>query len=120
AIFCALSSTVYVFNDLADREGDQQHPLKSRRPIASGELPPSVATTAGALLGSGALVGAYLVRPQFALVSAACLVLLLLYSAALKHLVIIDVLVIAAGFVLRAVAGAIAVSVPISQWLLVC
>jgi len=120
AAFCALSSAVYIFNDLADREADTQHPLKCMRPIASGQLSPVTAATVGIALAGAALAAATFMRPELGLVAAAYLVLLLLYSAALKHLVIIDVLVIAAGFVLRAVAGAVAVSVPISHWLLVC
>jgi 4-hydroxybenzoate polyprenyltransferase len=119
-VFCALSSTVYIFNDLADREADRQHPLKRQRPIASGELSPRVAATTAIVLGLAALAAAVLLRPMLGLVSVAYLVLLLLYSAALKHTVILDVLVIAAGFVLRAVAGAVAVDVPISHWLLIC
>lgn len=120
AVFCALSSTVYIFNDLADRHADRQHPLKGHRPLASGELSADSAMIAGALLGAGALTAAWTLRPALGIVGAAYLVLLLLYSAVFKHVVIIDVLVIAAGFVLRAVAGAVAVDVAISQWLLVC
>ena len=120
AAFCALSSALYIFNDLADRDADKQHPLKSMRPIASGQLSPAIAAIVGIGLAGGALVAATLTRPELGLVAAAYLVLMLLYSAALKHLVIIDVLVIAAGFVLRAIAGAVAVAVPISHWLLVC
>jgi 4-hydroxybenzoate polyprenyltransferase len=120
AVFCALSGAVYVFNDIADREGDRQHPLKSRRPIASGALRVRTAAITGIALGSIALAGAFAMGRDLGLVSLAYLVLLLLYSAALKHVVIVDVLVIAAGFVLRAVAGAVAVTVPISHWLLVC
>ena len=120
AAFCALSSALYIFNDLADRNADKQHPLKSMRPIASGQLSPAIAAIVGIGLAGGALVAATLTRPELGLVAAAYLVLMLLYSAALKHLVIIDVLVIAAGFVLRAIAGAVAVAVPISHWLLVC
>jgi 4-hydroxybenzoate polyprenyltransferase len=119
-VFCALSSTVYVFNDLADRDAYTQHPLKCMRPIACGELAPAAAMMAGVVLGVGALIAAFLISPAFAVVSLAYLALLSLYSTALKHVVIVDVLVIAAGFVLRAVAGAVAVNVPISQWLLVC
>jgi 4-hydroxybenzoate polyprenyltransferase len=119
-VFCALSSTVYVFNDLADRDADKQHPLKCMRPIACGELTPSVARMTGVALGISALIAAYLISPAFGAVSLAYLALLSLYSTLLKHVVIVDVLVIAAGFVLRAVAGAVAVNVPISHWLLVC
>ncbi|RPJ71299.1 MAG: decaprenyl-phosphate phosphoribosyltransferase [Acidobacteria bacterium] len=119
-VFCALSGVVYLFNDVADREADRLHPLKSRRPIASGELPPSVAAWTGSGLAVVALVAAFLVGPMFGLVSVTYVTLLGLYSARLKHVVIIDVLTIAMGFVLRAVAGAVAIDVPISQWLLVC
>jgi len=119
-VFCALSGVVYLFNDIADREADREHPLKSRRPIASGELPPPVAVWVGVALGAAALAAALLLGRTFALVSVTYVALLGLYSARLKHVVIIDVLTIAMGFVLRAVAGAVAIDVPISQWLLVC
>ena len=119
-IFCALSGAVYLFNDVSDREGDRAHPLKRLRPVASGQLSPRVALVAAGVLGVLALQAALLISPSFALVAGVYLALLLLYSAALKHIVIVDVLVIAGGFVLRAVAGAIAVNVPISKWLLVC
>jgi len=120
AVFCALSSAVYIFNDLADREADRQHPLKSMRPIAAGDLSPTTAAFAGVALAGAALAAATIMNPQLGLAAAAYLVLLLLYSAALKHFVIVDVLVISGGFVLRAAAGAVAVNVPISHWLLVC
>jgi 4-hydroxybenzoate polyprenyltransferase len=120
AVFCALSGVVYIFNDLADRAGDQRHPLKRLRPIASGRLSPSTALLAAIVLGVGSLAAAVLLSPMFAMVASAFVVLLVLYSLVLKHLVIIDALTIAAGFVLRAAAGAVAVFVPISHWLLVC
>ena len=120
AIFCALSGAVYLFNDVSDRETDQAHPLKRMRPIASGQLSTRIALLAAACLGLGAIEAAYAISPRLAAVSGAYLTLLLLYSAALKHVVILDVLAIAAGFVLRAVAGAVAVAVPISHWLLLC
>lgn len=120
AVFCALSGAMYLVNDIRDRDADRRHPLKQTRPIASGAL--SVRTAAGAavalVIAAGA--GAALVAPALAAVAAAYVALLLLYSVALKHVVILDVLVIAAGFVLRAVAGAIAVDVPIRPWLLIC
>ena len=119
-VFCALSGVVYIFNDLVDRKADQQHPLKCMRPLACGELAPVVAMSAGAVLTAAALGAAWFISPVFLLVSAVYLVLLSLYSAALKHVIIVDVLVIAAGFVLRAVAGAVALDVPISHWLLIC
>ena len=119
-IFCGLSGVVYVLNDLVDREADQRHPLKRLRPIASGRLSPRIAAIAAALLGAVAVAAAVALSATFAWVSVAYLALLVSYSFVLKHLVIIDALAIAAGFVLRAAAGAIAVSVPISHWLLVC
>ena len=119
-VFCALSGVVYLVNDIADRESDRQHPLKARRPIASGALPVSVAVVTAFVLGTVALAGALGIGRGFAAVSATYLVLQLLYSAALKHIVIIDVLTVAMGFVLRAVGGAVAVDVEISHWLLVC
>jgi 4-hydroxybenzoate polyprenyltransferase len=120
AIFCALSGSVYLFNDVADREADRVHPLKSSRPIATGELPVRTALFVAGVLGATSIVAAALIRPVLGGVGAAYLILLLVYSAFLKHVVIVDVLTIAAGFVLRAVAGAVAVNVPISHWLLVC
>jgi 4-hydroxybenzoate polyprenyltransferase len=119
-IFCALSGAIYLFNDVADRTADARHPLKRTRPIASGQLSPAVALIAAAVLATGGLVAAAAIAWPLAIVGAAYVALLLLYSTALKHFVIIDVLTIAAGFVLRAVAGAVAVAVPISHWLLVC
>jgi 4-hydroxybenzoate polyprenyltransferase len=119
-IFCALSSAVYLFNDVMDREADRVHPLKSARPIASGALAAAIATSAAVALGAGGIAAAVLLRPMLGVVAAAYVALLMLYSVFLKHMVIVDVLTIAAGFVLRAVAGALAVSVPISHWLLVC
>ena len=119
-IFCALSGAVYLFNDVVDREADRAHPLKSSRPVASGALSPRLAVLVAGFLGAAAIQWAVLLRPALGLVAAAYLALLLVYSTLLKHVVIVDVLTIAAGFVLRAVAGALAVSVPISHWLLVC
>jgi 4-hydroxybenzoate polyprenyltransferase len=119
-VFCALSGVVYIFNDLADRTGDQRHPLKRLRPIASGRLQPSTAFITGVVLGLAALAASLLLSPLFAALAATYVALLVAYSVVLKHLVIIDALTIAAGFVLRAAAGAVAVFVPISHWLLVC
>jgi 4-hydroxybenzoate polyprenyltransferase len=120
AIFCVLSGVVYLLNDLADREADQRHPLKRLRPIASGQLSTGTAAAAAAVLGAIGLASALALSPAFASLAAGYFALLVAYSFVLKHLVIIDALTISAGFVLRAVAGAVAVSVPISHWLLVC
>ncbi len=119
-IFCVLSSAVYLLNDVADRERDRGHPLKRLRPIASGELPATTALGAAIVLAAAGLGGALALGWHFFLVAAGYICLLGLYSGPLKHIVIIDVLVIAFGFVLRAVAGAVAVDVESSYWLLVC
>src|SRR6185295_4755065 len=120
AVFCLLSGAVYLVNDLADRESDRQHPLKARRPIASGALPARAAAAAALALVAAALAAAWPIGDRFFAVAIAYLGLQLLYSGPLKHIMIIDVLTIAIGFVLRAAAGAIAVQVEISHWLLVC
>jgi len=120
AVFCILTGAVYLVNDIADRESDRLHPLKARRAIASGALPVPVAAGAALALGAVGLAAAYLIGRNFAAVAAAYVVLQILYSSRLKHIVIIDVLTIAIGFVLRAAAGAVAVHVQISHWLLVC
>ena len=119
-VFCALSSAMYLVNDVSDREEDQRHPAKAKRPIASGELSTTAAMTAAAVLIVAALATAFSIGSAFGLVSLTFVGLLSLYTHLLKHIVIIDALTIASGFVLRAVAGGVAVSVPISQWLLVC
>ena len=119
-IFCALSATIYLVNDVLDREQDRRHPLKAQRPIASGALNPAFAMTAAVVLGGVALAAASALGRQFFQISAAYVVLLSAYSAFVKHIVILDVLTIAAGFTLRAAAGAAAIAVPMSHWLLVC
>src|SRR5687767_8309312 len=119
-VFCALSSTVYLINDVFDREQDRNHPLKAARPVASGALSPASAVTAAVLLAVAAIAVAWGLGRQFVMLSMAYLLLLSTYSAFVKHIVILDVLTVAAGFALRAAAGAAAIHVPISHWLLVC
>jgi 4-hydroxybenzoate polyprenyltransferase len=119
-IFCGLSSASYLLNDVADREADKAHPLKRMRPIASGRLPAGTALTVAAVLAAVCLLWALQISPSLAGVSAGFVALLALYSTVLKHVVILDTLALSGGFVLRAVAGAVAVRVPISHWLLVC
>jgi 4-hydroxybenzoate polyprenyltransferase len=119
-IFCALSAVVYLVNDVSDREADRVHPLKAQRPIASGEVSPATALGAAVVIGAAALAAAVAVRPQFGVIAASYLALFVVYSRVLKHLVILDVLTIAIGFVLRAAAGAVVIDVPMSNWLLVC
>jgi 4-hydroxybenzoate polyprenyltransferase len=118
-IFCALSGVVYLINDVADREADRRHPVKMRRPIASGALPVHTALTAAAVLGASAVGAAFWLRPLFGVLAVSYLALLAMYSGPLKHVVIIDVLTIAVGFVIRAAAGAVAIDVAISHWLYV-
>jgi 4-hydroxybenzoate polyprenyltransferase len=118
--FCLLASGVYLFNDWFDREKDRRHPEKRNRAIAAGLL--SGGTVAGAVLfcwAAGAAL-AYAIRPAFAGVAAVYLGLQILYSLVLKKLVILDVVVIALGFVLRVLGGGIAISVPVSNWLYLC
>jgi 4-hydroxybenzoate polyprenyltransferase len=117
-VFCALSGVVYLLNDVADRKRDRNHPIKQHRPIASGELPVPVALMAAAVLGTVALAAAFWLRPAFGAIGMTYVALLAMYSGPLKHVVIIDVLTIAMGFVLRAAAGAVVIDVPISHWLL--
>jgi 4-hydroxybenzoate polyprenyltransferase len=119
-VFCGLSSAVYLINDVRDIEADRQHPVKRFRAITSGELKPRTALTMTVVLLTVSLGVAYLVRPEFLLVSLAYVGLMIAYTFWLKQVVLIDVLTIAAGFVLRAAAGAIAIAVEISPWLLVC
>ena len=119
-IFCALSGAVYLLNDVSDREADRQHPTKQRRPIASGALSPAVALGWAAVLSIIALASAFALKPLFAITAAAYLTLFVLYTRWWKHIVILDVMSIAIGFVLRAVAGGVIIDVKISNWLLVC
>jgi 4-hydroxybenzoate polyprenyltransferase len=119
-IFCALSGAVYLINDVADREADRQHPLKRNRPVAAGDVSPGVALGFAVMLAVAALVSGFLLRPAFGIAAAGYLALQVVYTASLKHIVVLDVMAIAIGFVLRAVAGGLVIGVHISNWLLVC
>ncbi len=119
-IFCALSGAIYVFNDLADVDKDRLHPVKRNRPIARGALPAPVAMGLGVGLLVLSLAAAFALPLGFGLTAVAYAALLIAYSVWLKHVVILDVLTVAAGFVLRAVAGAEAIAVEISGWLVIC
>jgi 4-hydroxybenzoate polyprenyltransferase len=120
ALFCGLSGTVYLINDVADLERDRLHPKKRLRPVARGALSVVAARAGAGLLGLLCLGTAALLGPAFLATAAAYLALNFLYSFRLKHVVILDVISISLGFVLRAVAGAVAISVQFSDWLLVC
>jgi 4-hydroxybenzoate polyprenyltransferase len=120
AIFCLLSGGVYLVNDVVDAERDRAHPQKRLRPVASGRLPAGVAIVAGIALLVGASIAAFLLSAPFGGVAVAYAVLLTAYSAGLKHVVIVDGLIIAGGFVLRALAGVIVLDIELSHWLLLC
>lgn len=120
AVFCLLSGSVYLVNDVLDAEKDRKHPRKCWRPIAAGRLSPRSAVFFAAVFAVGSLVASYYLSKKFGACAAAYLVLSSAYSLSLKNMVIVDVLAIAAGFVLRAIAGALVISVSISEWLLVC
>ena len=119
-LFCIISSAVYIFNDLLDVEADRQHPLKRHRPIASGKLPVPAAIAAGVVLGLSAIGLASLLAWQFALTILVYFVTMLAYSKWLKHIPILDVLILASGFVLRVHAGTTLITVErFSPWLYV-
>lgn len=120
AIFCALSGAIYLLNDVADRDRDRVHPKKRERPVAAGRLSVPLALGAGAVLIAAGLTAAATLSTGFFLVAVGYVALLTAYSAWLKHVVIVDVLTVAVGFVLRAVAGTLAIDVAISGWLLIC
>lgn len=118
--FCALSSAVYAFNDVHDVEADRQHPTKRLRPIAAGDLSERVALGCAAALAIGALAGCFALSWRLAAYAAAYLVINAAYSLRLKKIAFIDVGLIAIGFLLRVLAGAAAIAVPASRWLLLC
>ncbi len=118
-IYCLLSSAVYVFNDLIDRDNDRQHPLKKARPVATGQVSPAAAATLAVALAVLGIAGAWLINWAFFMLALVFLVLNLLYTLWLKHIVIVDVMSIAVSFVLRAYAGALAIEVPASKWMLI-
>ena len=119
-IFCFLSSSVYIINDIMDAERDRQHPTKRKRPIASGRLPVALAVPAAIGLAALSIALSLAINAHFTLIAGIYLALNLLYSFSLKHIVILDVLLVAIFFVLRAAAGAAAINVEISHWLLIC
>lgn len=120
AVFCVLASGVYAFNDVIDRESDRAHPVKRLRPVASGLISPVAAlvTASGLLLGAVAL--AFTLSPSVGLIAVTYLAINVLYGLYLKKVVIVDVFAIASFFVLRILAGAAAVQVTPSVWLLLC
>lgn len=119
-LFSLIASSVYLLNDLVDAEMDRSHPVKRLRPIASGALPTGLATWTAVLLALLAIGISVVVDQAFAMVLLVYFALNVVYTYFLKRAVIIDVMTIAASFVLRIVAGAIIIDVPISAWLLIC
>ena len=118
ALFCLVSSAVYIFNDLADLEADRQHPEKKKRPLPSGQLPQGAAWTTGVLLAAVTLPLGWMLSPFFAGVLAFYFLINLAYSRWLKHVPILDVMIVAAGFVLRVHAGTTLIHVErFSPWL---
>jgi len=120
AAFCLASSAVYALNDVVDRNEDARHPQKCRRPVASGEISPGAAGLFALLLNIAAIAVALNVGCHFALVLGLYLALMLAYILGLKRVAILDVLILAAGFVLRAYAGGVAINVWVSPWLILC
>jgi decaprenyl-phosphate phosphoribosyltransferase len=118
--FCALSGAVYAFNDVRDVEADRRHPTKRRRPVAAGELSERAALAGSAVLVAGTLSASVLLGWQFAALAAAYVVQNVAYTVWLKQVAFVDVALIAAGFLLRVLAGAVAIAVPVSGWLLLC
>lgn len=119
-LFNAVASGQYLINDVLDEERDRLHPRKRLRPIAAGRIPARSASVWGAGLVLAGVLGGLAISIEFALVAAGYASLTLAYSFGLKRLVIVDLVAVAAGFTLRAAAGAVAIAVPISPWLLVC
>ena len=118
--FSFVSSGVYIFNDLRDARQDRLHPLKRHRPIAAGEVSPGGAVLIGLLLLAAGLGGAWRLGTDLLAVLGGYLVLQVVYTLWIKHIALVDVIVISLGFVLRALAGAVVIHVKISPWLLVC
>ncbi len=118
--FVMLSGAAYILNDLIDRQEDQLHPVKSKRPIAAGVVGKNTAFSVAIILTIFSMVLAILISRSFALVGAMYLILIIIYSLLVKKIVILDIIFVALGYVLRAIAGAVAINVTISSWLLLC
>ncbi|MBS1769020.1 MAG: decaprenyl-phosphate phosphoribosyltransferase [Acidobacteria bacterium] len=119
-VFCAASSGIYLFNDLCDIRSDRSHPIKCTRPLAAGELNVNAARFAMVTLFAAAALGSLALSPRFALIIVLYLAMCVAYSLQLKNVVILDVILIASGFVLRAISGAVLIDVSISEWLIIC
>lgn len=118
--FCLISSAGYILNDRLDVERDRVHPSKRNRPLASGAVSPSAALIVAVVLASVGFGISWIINPVLLLVMVGYAVITVAYSLHLKNIVLLDAFVIASGFLLRAVAGAAAVEVPVSAWLMLC
>jgi decaprenyl-phosphate phosphoribosyltransferase len=114
--FTLVASGTYCVNDVADRHADRDHPTKHRRPVATGEVSVGAALTLGVVLLVAGVVGGLLIQPQLGAVVLAYVAITACYNRWWRHVVIVDLVAIAAGFVLRAIAGAAATDIPISDW----
>ncbi|WCK56855.1 decaprenyl-phosphate phosphoribosyltransferase [Aneurinibacillus sp. Ricciae_BoGa-3] len=119
-LFCFVSSSVYVLNDFVDREADRQHPEKCKRPMASGAINPYGALFMGTVLLVFSLAAAFTFSPLFAVLLLVYFALNVAYSFKLKHVVILDILIIASGFVFRAIGGGLVINVQLTPWFLIC
>lgn len=120
AVFCALSGSIYILNDIIDIEKDKNHPQKKRRPIASKRLNPNYALAFAAIFIILALFVAYLINILFFISALTFFMLILIYSLFLKHFIIVDIMIISTGFVIRAISGCLAIDVLVSPWLIIC
>ncbi len=120
SFFSLAASGIYLFNDITDLERDKLHPVKSGRPLPSGRISVGAARAGSGILLAGGLAGAYILEPGFFKLLATYALLNVLYSLYLKNVVILDVMTIAAGFVLRVLGGAVIIGVPTSEWLIIC
>jgi 4-hydroxybenzoate polyprenyltransferase len=119
-VFCLVSSATYILNDIMDAAEDRHHPTKKLRPIASGRLSAMTAGIVGAILGSAGLMAAWRLNTSFFGIVVAYLALNVLYSTSLKRIALLDVFIVAAGFLFRVIAGGLVIRVAISPWLIVC
>jgi len=119
-IFVLLSGSVYIINDIIDKEVDEKHPIKSKRPVASGLLKTSHAGLFAIVLMSAAIFASFFINANFLIISLIYVILTLSYSLFLKKVYIIDITSVSMGFILRAVAGCLAISVSISPWIIIC
>ncbi|MDA3800004.1 MAG: decaprenyl-phosphate phosphoribosyltransferase [Kiritimatiellae bacterium] len=119
-VFCLLSSGVYIINDVVDWQSDREHPVKRKRPIASGELPLPVAVITAVVLVASSLIWAHSLQGLFFYVAASYLFIQFVYTIWLKKVALVDIMIIALGFVIRAIAGATVIGAKLSPWLLLC